>query len=143
MQPESAPTRCRAFLIAVVLLAVVGLHAQLSAQPLDRLTAGRTYFIAFPDTSGNRYDLRYPSKIISTMQVMIYSATEGNRVTITNNATKQVSQHIIAAGTFQTITLAGSVVDSSGVVSNNTWRVDAAAPVVAYCYTVTPFGAEA
>ena len=143
MQPESAPTRCRAFLIAVVLLAVVGLHAQLSAQPLDRLTAGRTYVIAFPDTSGNRYDLRYPSKIISTMQVMIYSATEGNRVTITNNATKQVSQHIIAAGTFQTITLAGSVVDSSGVVSNNTWRVDAAAPVVAYCYTVTPFGAEA
>ncbi|MCC7437632.1 MAG: IgGFc-binding protein [Armatimonadetes bacterium] len=144
MQPLFAPARCHAFLVAaVVLCAVVGLHARLSAQPLDRLTTGRTYLIAFPDTSGNRYDLRYPSKIISTMQVMIYSATDGNRVTITNNATKQASQHAIAAGTFQTITLSGSVVDGSGVVSNNTWRVDAAAPVVLYCYIATSFGAEA
>lgn len=115
----------------------------LQAQSLDRLTTGRTYLIAFPDTSGNGYDLRYPSSITSTKRVMLYSATKNNRVTITNNATKQVTQHTIEAGTFQTITLVGNVVDTSGAASNNTWRIDAAEPIIVYCYIVTPFGAEA
>ena len=95
---------------AMLLLAIAGLATQLSAQSLDRLTTGRTYIIAFPDTSGNLYDIRHPPSIPSIKQVMIYSATESNRVAITNNATKQVlgaqllsnysSEFIVTVGTF-------------------------------------------
>lgn len=144
MQPSFVHAVCRVLgMTAVFLLSAIGLQRQLPAQSLDPLTTGRTYLIAFPDTSGNRYDLRYPSSITTTKQVMLYSAANNNRVTITNNATKQVTQHTIEAGTFQTITLVGNVVDTSGAASNNTWRIEAAAPIIVYCYLVTPFGAEA
>lgn len=144
MHPFDTVTTHRRYVLAVILfLFSMGWLGRASAQPLDRLTTGRTYMIAFPDTSGNLYDIRHPSSIPSIKQVMIYSATEGNRVTITNNATKQVQLYSVAAGAFQTTTLLGDVVDLSGSVSSNTWKIEAADPIILYCYAATPFGAEA
>jgi hypothetical protein len=117
------------------------LHAQLPS--LDPCAAGTGYIIAFPDTTQNTVDDRFPSKLEDRFYLFLYSAADSNRVTITPKGGKPQTV-ILLAGKFNELWLKPEkVVDQIGAISNNTYRVDAQYPIIVYCYMVTRFGGEA
>jgi hypothetical protein len=103
--------------------------------------------IAFPDTTGNTVDNRYPSPIRDTMAIWIYSDVD-NSVRIQGPGyDRTVFPH---AGSFEIVYLddtSGSkrplFVDSIARISNTVFQLDADHPIILYCYVVTKWGGEA
>ncbi len=143
-----APRAGHGLFLTLLLLLIGAVGA--TAQTLDPSTPGTSYILAFPDTTTNTADpreapFRWPRH--DTLLVAIYSE-QANTVTITGDGgrTKQLT---LAAGGFQTVALndtaqgLASVADEVGAPSNKTFRIDAAQPVVVYCFMHTAFGTEA
>ncbi|MEO5929987.1 MAG: hypothetical protein ABIR47_08645, partial [Candidatus Kapaibacterium sp.] len=76
-------TRCIAT-IAILLIVGVCAPRRAAAQPmLDDNASGTTYILAFPDTTANRLDSRFPNnKFVDGFSILLYSAVGPNKVRI-------------------------------------------------------------
>jgi hypothetical protein len=135
-------------LVALFLLFVVStLHAQPDNDDIES-AAGTTYVIAFPDTTMNAFDIRYPNtRHPDNAYIFIYSAVD-NRVSIRGAGFNKTE--LVQAGRFKIINLmdpvaqAGKpIVTESNTVNDATFRLEADQPILVYCYLLTRFGTEA
>jgi hypothetical protein len=135
---------------AVGLGILIGMLLQppLQAQGLDPRTSGSTYVIAFPDTTRNTFDSRFPNKLADTIAFFIYSAVDNDvHITSPNGYDNYL---LPRGGKFEVVYLNAvgkrakkPIADTAGVESWNTFRIEAAHPIILYCYVVTKFGGEA
>jgi hypothetical protein len=114
---------------------------------LDGRAAGVSYLLAFPDTTTNAFDTRFPNGMGDRLYIAIYSAVD-NSVSIHGNGYDRTVTP--TAGRFTIVDLTDTtqpaplpIVTRSGEVSDNTFRLEAQSPIVVYCYMVTTFGCEA
>jgi hypothetical protein len=147
MKLSRLPAAAAVLTLALLLLSAVGVRAQ---QP-ERVesASGTFYVVAFPDTTTNTFDARYPNKAYVDKAILfIYSAVD------TKVAIKSVGYNntfTTTGGTFRIIELMGGVVPIAGkpiVIDhcqpvNNTFTITSDAPIVLYQYLVTKFGTEA
>ena len=109
-------------------------------------SGGTRYYIAFPDTTTNTYDARYPHQLLNTRSfvLMIYSPVEQTvKVGRVNGAQNNVS---ISAGEIQELDLQPLGVPLITVVNqpqSNVLQVEAEFPVIVYAYMGTAFGTAA
>ncbi|MEP7218047.1 MAG: IgGFc-binding protein, partial [Bacteroidota bacterium] len=134
--------------VCLLLAMVVASASALTAQvpPLDEMTSGRHYIVAFPDTVRTVLDQQIKYQVNDSIAILIYSAVD-NRIVIT--APDYNRTVTLQAGKFATIYVNDvkafaphQFVDVVGQVSDATFRLDAAEPVVVYCYMMTQFGGE-
>ena len=126
--------------IILAFVASIALHAQEGA--------GRTFLLAFPDTTTNTTDYRFPNRRFTDRAlVVIYSAVD-TRVRITGNGYERVE--LIRKGGSAVVDLFDStrrapdpIVTRSNRVVGNSFRLEADSPVIVYCFLLTKFGAEA
>jgi len=130
----------RLWYLPVVLLtlacALLG-PARLAAQndpTLDENASGTFYMVAFPDTTSNALDSRYPNtRVRSEASLWIFSAVK-NKVKITSNGGASTTL-TLDAGKFKIYQIPGSiVVDVSGSPVAKTLKIEADFPIVLYCY---------
>ncbi|MDB5035962.1 MAG: Peptidase in kexin sedolisin [Chlorobi bacterium] len=138
------PPNC--VLIIGVLLFGHSMAARAQSPALDSMSSGTKYVIAFPDTTINGIDIRYPNTMTELISVLLYSSVD-NKVTLVG---KHINKTVdLKAGKFSSVmvntspTLANNVVSTNiGVPGDNTILVQSVAPVVVYCTMMTKFGAE-
>ena len=145
-----SPSSTRAFLrtFALILSGIAissGVACAQAPSPiLDPETAGRAYIIAFPDTTANALDPRYPNTRgpRSEFSLWIYSAVKNKVRIIQGGGGTTVLD--APAGRFKIFNFTGSpVVTSINTKTNNTYRVESDFPVIIYCYLATIQGLEA
>lgn len=138
----------RCMLCLLLLLAVPFANATLHAQTLDPMTAGRTYVIAFPDTTQNRIDSRFTVKQIKDSLTLFVYSSVSTKVRVSDGIYTDTFR--IAPRYFERITLnrPGSqalnliATESGKVLQNTAYRVEADAPIIVYAYMATHFGGE-
>lgn len=132
----------------VVVLTLLG-RASASAQSvtLDDQTSGRSYLIAFPDTTANRNDSTLAPATESVVSLLLFSPVENSVRVRGSNFDRTI---MVPAAKFVQVNLSDSVTNTqgmfvtvSGEASGNTFRVEADEPIVLYCHMMTRFGAEA
>lgn len=136
----------RSYLIMLLFGLAAVLHpasAQTPIPPLDEASAGTSYIIAFPDTTTNAIDPRYPNtRIRPEFSLWLYSSV-ANKVGITRGAGATTSLNL-DAGKFKVHNLPGDLsVTSINVKSGNTVKVESEHPIILYCAMVTTQGMEA
>jgi len=140
-------TDCRSYrlqlLVSVLFLAFSVSYLAAQTPSLDRYAAGTRYIVAFPDTTTNAFDLRYPSTTPDKFFIYLYSSVDDNTVTIAQGNDPAITR-MLKAGIFETVELTHTpAVTALATPSDNTFRIAAEHPIVVYCYMVTQFGAEA
>jgi hypothetical protein len=135
--------------LLLALLAWVLLPAIAQAQQPDMRTTGTAYVIAFPDTTTNTFDARYPNRMEDKIYIYMYSAVGNNKITVTGNGynrvlTGQAGRFTILELTDPTFRAPTPVVTESGKpTKNGAFRIEAQQPIVVYCYMVTKYGCAA
>jgi hypothetical protein len=136
---------------SLLLLALLSLLATASAQSSNtdiESIGGTSYVVAFPDTTKNLFDARYPNVQYGDKAILfIYSAVDN---TITIRGRGYSTQQTVVGQKFLVVDLSGGttiaptpiVIDHCKPV-DNTFRIEAEQPVVVYQYLVTKFGTEA
>jgi hypothetical protein len=125
--------------------------AAVNAQDSDRLenSAGTLYVVAFPDTTKNTFDARYPNQAYVDKAILfIYSAVD-TKVSVKGRGYN--NSFTTVGGSFKTVELMGGSGSSASAPIvfehckpvDNTFRLESDAPIVVYQYLVTKFGAEA
>ncbi|HVZ38762.1 MAG TPA: IgGFc-binding protein [Candidatus Kapabacteria bacterium] len=116
--------------------------AQTDEPVLDPDAAGTSYIIAFPDTTGNRIDPRFPNNQVQTeASIWIFTAV-ANSVTITRNGVQTVLQ--LAPGAFrQYLFQPQDLVDSIDKPTRPMCSVKSEYPVVLYCFYIGAQSMEA
>jgi len=130
----------------LVLLGMTVVPNALSAQPyqFDEFQGGRTYVIAFPDTTANVNDKKNAYAVDNTFLVYLYSAVADTVTIVSGFGNKIVVP--IPGGIVTSVDLSklGTPIDNTPAeASINTYRLEAPYPFLLYCYMVTQFGAEA
>jgi hypothetical protein len=108
-------------------------------------SGGTHYVVAFPDTTSNVIDARYPSTIDGRAQLLIYAATAA-RVSVRGPGID--TTYTAVAGAFKVIELTGRgaarpIIDVTCQASSSTYRILSDDPVIVYQYMATRWGAEA
>ncbi len=131
--------------VVVALFIVLLAHA--AAQPPvpvpDETITGREFYVAFPDTVGNKLDSRFPNTSITyEASLYIYSPIATNVVVSGPGlAGANVS---VAAGRFTRYVLPSpAVVDVYNTVNSRAFHVVADDPIILYCYFAQNQGLEA
>jgi hypothetical protein len=129
-------------LLCALLCTPEAAHAQLPV--LDDYGSGTKFVIAFPDTTSNRLDSRYPNnRFKDSWNLFIYSAVNNNRVKITANGSP-IGNLTLQANKFQIQEVkANPVVTRINSIESNTIMVESDFPVVIYCYAAARQGMEA
>jgi hypothetical protein len=134
-----------AFLLVIPLLLLAAIVAQ--AQQLDERASGEHYILAFPDTTNNTSDARFPDKMDEHVYLFIYSAVD-TKVTITGVGYSRTVTPV--AGKFRVVDLLDPtqpapmpILTDVGRISNGTFQLESQDPIVVYCSIMTRFGAEA
>ena len=123
-------TRTVQFMLALLAFALL-LPSMLQAQQLDERTTGTSYILAFPDTTTNTFDTRYPNQMEDKILIYIYSAVGDNRITVTGNGynrvvTAQGGKFTIVELTDPTFKAPTPIVTESGKpTKNGTFRIEA------------------
>ncbi|MBS1913215.1 MAG: IgGFc-binding protein [Bacteroidetes bacterium] len=117
-------------------------HAQAVEPVLDPDAAGTSYLIAFPDTTGNRIDPRFPNNQVQTeASIWIFTAV-ANTVTITRDGVQTVLR--LAPGAFQQYLFQPQdLVDSINRPTRPMCSVKSEYPVVIYCFYISAQSMEA
>jgi hypothetical protein len=154
----STPTSCTRWLgarwvLSLFALLLLALPSAVKAQGTssDQLenSAGTLYVVAFPDTTKNTFDARYPNQAYTDKAILfIYSAVD-TKVTVKGRGYNNTFTTV--GGTFKTVELmGGSGASASAPIVfehckpvDNTFRLESDAPIVVYQYLVTKFGTEA
>lgn len=108
---------------------------------LDLDGAGTLYYVAFPDTAGNRIDPRFPNnRVASETSLWLFSATTAS-VKITQNAVTDVVS--LEPGKFKIYQFRSNpTVAAINTVGKGSVRVESDVPIVMYCYAAAYQGAE-
>src|SRR5688500_6332756 len=153
MNDSRPPARAifSAFIFLIGFLAVCATATAQRGSDLIETSGGTTYIVAFPDTTMNTFDNRYPDRRFQDKAFFfIYSAVE-NMATI-NGPGYRRNGVMLKAGGFTVIDLMGSgseprasapIVTDHCTPVDNTFRIETQHPVVVYQYFMTKFGAEA
>lgn len=140
--------------IVCVLLALVAsaatMRAQLPTPDEMEAVAGRTFIVAFPDTTINEHDHEFVTHSVDDqILICIYSAVE-NTISITGPSGYNKPNIVLPANQFTIIDLmrpewrsAYPISWQVGKVTASTFRIVAQQPIVTYCMMITEFGAEA
>jgi hypothetical protein len=138
-----------ALTLALLLFTTDELRAQGTNSDQIESSAGTLYVVAFPDTTKNTYDARYPNQAYVDKAILfIYSAVD-TKVTV--KGVGYLNTFTTVGGTFKTVELMGGsgasaskpiVIDHCEPVKN-TFSIASDAPIVVYQYLVTKFGTEA
>lgn len=144
--PALSRTSISTAFTAITALTVLG--GSVSAQSIDRESAGMHYVIAYPDTIRNAFDSSFPNRMEEAVTLIAYTeAADTVRITSPTgyNAVLQ-----IPAGTARSINLSAAVNPAASTFqpafsnpSNATFIVEADQPIVLYCHFATRFGGEA
>ncbi|MCB0712310.1 MAG: T9SS type A sorting domain-containing protein [Ignavibacteriae bacterium] len=132
------------FLSLLLLLSSLSAVVNLSAQilPYDAGNSGQHYVIAFPDTASNA-DPGGTENIAASFYLYLYSAVQTSvQITYPSASSRSFS---LTAGEFALIDLTpdrGVVTTTVGSPARGAYIVEAASPIIAYCYMATPFGAD-
>jgi hypothetical protein len=120
----------------------MSLSASAQIPPLDDYGSGTKYVIAFPDTTSNRLDSRYPNnRFKDTWSVVLYSSVANNRVKITGSISANLT---LQAGKFQVQEIrTNPVVTRINSIESNTITVESDYPVIIYCFCAQRQGMEA
>jgi hypothetical protein len=132
----------------LVVFVILGCAAIAAAQPPGLSTTesgGLTYVVAFPDTTNNVIDARFPSPLADRATLMIYSAVASD---VRVRGVGLDTTYRAVAGRFAVLELAGRsgarpIVTEHCTPAGNTYRIDAADPVIVYQFMSTRSGAEA
>jgi hypothetical protein len=143
----TSPLTGRGIFLAALfcLLATLPLAAQ---GGLDGVIAGRHYIVAFPDTTENTTDNRFPNTRMTNSAILhLYSAVD-TRVTLTapgynRTVSVQGGEFTIVDLTGDAIHMSSPIVDTSGKVMRRGIEIDADEPIIVYCYLLNRFGTEA
>ncbi|HVK38968.1 MAG TPA: hypothetical protein VNA88_10580, partial [Candidatus Kapabacteria bacterium] len=135
-------------LMAVAMLAAVSASAQATGSDQITLSGGYRFVVAFPDTTKNTFDSRYPNiAYVDKAMLMIYSAVDATVMIRSRGYRDTVHTE---AGKFSVVTVMGdSTAAPAPIVTehckpvDNTFSIDADAPIIVYQYLVTKFGTEA
>ncbi|MEP7220516.1 MAG: hypothetical protein ABI876_16440, partial [Bacteroidota bacterium] len=137
-------TRCIAT-IAILLIVGVCAPRRVAAQPmLDDNASGTTYILAFPDTTANRLDSRFPNnKFVDGFSILLYSAVGPNKVRIiTGGGTLNVVT--LSAGKFLSYAVKyNPIITVSNTVQYSAIHLEAEKPIVVYCFFATKQSCEA
>jgi len=133
---------------SVAMLAAARAGAQPSGSERIAHSGGYRYVVAFPDTTKNTFDSRFPNTAyVDKAMLMIYSAVDATVVIRARGFRDTV---VTAAGRFSVVTVMGdSTAAPAPIVTehckpvDNTFSIDADAPIILYQYLVTKFGTEA
>jgi IgGFc binding protein len=119
---------------ALALAAPSRMAAQVPDPLLDENASGTYFIVAFPDTTANALDSRYPNtRVRSEASLWIFSAVK-NKVKITSNGGASTTL-TLEAGKFKIYQIPGSiVVDVSGSPVSKSLKVESDYPIVMYCY---------
>jgi hypothetical protein len=118
------------------------LSASAQIPPLDDYGAGTKYVLAFPDTTSNKLDSRYPNnRFKDTWSVYLYSSVANNRVKITGSTSASLT---LQAGKFQAQEIRSNpVVTRINSIESNTITVESDYPIIVYCFCAQRQGMEA
>ncbi|MDB5036341.1 MAG: IgGFc-binding protein [Chlorobi bacterium] len=136
--------RWRFAIVMAVMIAAALVFRPAHAQPvLDQNGAGTTYVLAFPDTTTNTLDSRFPNPPAKDgFSIFMYSATGPNKVKVISNGA--IDSVTLAGGKFLAYDVRTSpVVTIANAVQYNTIRLEAEQPIIVYCYFVTAQSCEA
>ncbi len=138
----------RRLLTLLVLVAAIttGALAQVPQPSLafDEYQGGRTYIVAFPDTTSNINDTKNAWLMEDRFFLFLYSAV-ADSVVITSGS-GAVMKSFVVPGVVTSVDvsrLAATVVNVAGQPSRNTFRLEGKYPFLVTCYMATKFGAEA
>ncbi|MBC8146118.1 MAG: hypothetical protein H7X80_11085, partial [bacterium] len=142
-------TRCAFAAIITLFVVALLLPCTSHAQDIPSVMGGTTYVIAFPDTTRNTFDARYPNNRYEDKAFFfIYSAVD-NVISIKGRGLLR-SGVVVGGGKFIIIDLLGTdsrapapFVDEDCKPVDNTFRIEAASPIIVYQYMATKFGTEA
>ncbi|MBC8146117.1 MAG: choice-of-anchor D domain-containing protein [bacterium] len=143
--------RRRILLLAITIILCAGSRSPAQSVSTETMIAagGTTYVVAFPDTTRNKIDDRYPNTRIEDKAFLMMYSDVDNVVSITGPG-YSVTNRQLPARTFTVIEVMGSspsstkpIVDEHCRVNSSTFRVTAAEPIILYQYLVTAFGSEA
>ncbi len=149
----STPYVCRSgfgaifVLLAMLLFAAVphSSNAQNQSASIGS-TGGTRYYIAFPDTTTNTYDVRYPHQLLNSRSfaLMIYSPIDQTvKIGRVNGAKSAI---VLSAGEVREFDLESVGVPLVTVVNtpqSNVVSLEAEFPVIVYAYMGTAFGTAA
>ncbi|MBS1913216.1 MAG: choice-of-anchor D domain-containing protein [Bacteroidetes bacterium] len=130
--------------MSFLMLALCGeIVAQNQILRLDQSTAGRVYYIAFPDTTNNTVDPKYPINGTENEASVWLFSDVANHVVISSKG-QQIDAVDLEPGVMKVYTFRQSaVVTDINQSSSPVFRVEAAKPVVLYAYLATKQGLEA
>ncbi|MBS1913211.1 MAG: hypothetical protein JST22_14580 [Bacteroidetes bacterium] len=140
---STLPARIALLTILLCAFCAPALLRSQSTPVLDPAASGTLYYVAFPDTTSNVIDPRYPNqRVTPEVSLFIFSAVNTHvRITAPPSYTNTVT---LQAGTVAAVTLpANSYVTTINNVATKVYRVQADDPIVLYCYMATTQGAEA
>ncbi len=149
--PTVFEVRTRSISICAIMVAIVAAAAQ-AQTPTDEVAAmgGRTYLIAFPDTTTNAQDARFATQnrhFDDHLYVFLYSAVT-NSATITGPGYRKVVP--LTAGQMAVVDFNDrsqiapvSTVTISGTPVSELFRIEADEPIIVYQFMLTIFGTEA
>jgi hypothetical protein len=147
MRPNAMLSR-----LVVIVATACGVVSTARAQVGDleelEMSGGRRYVIAFPDTTRNRIDERFPNRTFSDRAQLFLYASKHSTATITGPGFERTvavpSNHFVVIDLFDTA-YPGTrpIVDEHCRVVDNTYHIVATQPIVVYQFLLTAFGAEA
>ena len=109
---------------------------------LDECLGGTLYYVAFPDTTTNVQDARFPDNEPETFMLMIYSPVDQNvKIGRPNGASISVALTGGKVEEFDTKDVSVPLVTSiNEPVANRVLKVESSSPVVLYAYLSSTFG---
>ncbi len=109
-------------------------------------SGGKLYYIAFPDTTANTFDVRYPAALLnsSAFTLLIYSPVDQKaRIGRMNGAKEEV---VLSAGEileFNTENVGVPLITVINQPQTNVLQIESEQPIIVYAYMGTAFGTAA
>ena len=143
---NTSKTFCLKFipmLLAGILLFGTDRLAAQTSDP-DMSGGGTLYYVAFPDTTTNLQDVRFPSTAPGKFLFYIYSPVDQQvRIGRANGASMTVTVSAGDIHEFDTKTVSAPQVTVRNIPQTNVLKVESEFPVILYAYMTTPFGCAA
>jgi hypothetical protein len=135
------------FVVLCIALTIISI-GQVYSQQLDPGSSGTLYLLAFPDTTTNLVDPRFPNRVADTLLLLIYSNVDNEAIISGPSGYSDTVK--LNRGVFKQVYLNDKKNPASPIITDSvnrpqrtTFRVESRLPVIVYCYFVTKFGAEA
>jgi hypothetical protein len=151
MRTNASPRSLSAAILTILglLLMPRALGAQTASEAVEK-AGGTTYVVAFPDTTKNTFDARFPNtRYEDKCFFFIYSAVD-NKISIRGNSYQRLGIPVVGGG-FTVVDLMSADQKAPAPIATETckptragvFRIESESPIIVYQYMVTKFGTEA